>query len=270
MILSDIHVHTTFCDGKNSAEEMLSEALRKGFVSLGFSGHSYTSFDGSWCMSKEGTEKYIAEILSLREKYAGKIEVLLGTERDFFSDEDSHEYDYVIGSSHYVKVKNEYLTVDKSEAEQRRIIDEYFGSKPLDFVKAYYSQEAKIVEKTHCGVIGHFDLVTKFNEGGKLFDEDSAEYKRTVFEALETIVASRPFFEVNTGAITRGYRSRPYPADFVLEYVSAHGCGLVITSDCHRKALLGGSFAETEKHLREKGLNNIYILTGKGFVPTEF
>ena len=61
MIFSDIHVHTTYCDGKNSAEETVLAALEKNFVSIGFSGHSYTSFDSGWCMSEEGTEKYIGE-----------------------------------------------------------------------------------------------------------------------------------------------------------------------------------------------------------------
>ena len=267
MILSDIHVHTTFCDGKNSAEEMISEAISKDFVSLGFSGHSYTSFDDGWCMSEEDTEKYIETILSLRKKYSGTIDILLGTERDFFADEDRHTYNYIIGSSHYVKVGNEYLTVDKSAEEQTKIINGYFGRDTFAFIKAYYAQEAEIIKKTNCDVIGHFDLVTKFNEGGKMFDENSDAYKKIVYQTLEELVISKPIFEVNTGAMTRGYRTRPYPADFILDYVSVHGCGLVLTSDCHKKALLGGFFDETEKRLRERGLNNIFVLTSKGFIP---
>ena len=158
MIRSDIHVHTTFCDGKNSAEEMISEAISKDFVSLGFSGHSCTSFDDGWCMSKENTEKYVETILSLRKKYSGTIDILLGTERDFFADEDGHTY-YIIGSSHYVKVGNEYLTVDKSAEEQTKIINGYFGRDTFAFIKAYYAQEAEIIKKTInisciiCGIV---------------------------------------------------------------------------------------------------------------------
>ena len=265
MIRSDIHVHTTFCDGKNSAEEMISEAISKDFVSLGFSGHSYTSFDDGWCMSEEDTEKYIETTLSLRKKYSGTIDILLGTERDFFADEDRHTYNYIIGSSHYVKVGNEYLTVDKSAEEQTKIINGYFGRDTFAFIKAYYAQEAEIIKKTNCDVIGHFDLVTKFNEGGKMFDENSDAYKKIVYQTLEELVISKPIFEVNTGAMTRGYRTRPYPADFILDYVSVHGCGLVLTSDCHKKALLGGFFDETEKRLHERGLNNIFCADLKRF-----
>ena len=35
----DIHTHTKWCDGKNSAEEMVRAALALGLECLGFSGH---------------------------------------------------------------------------------------------------------------------------------------------------------------------------------------------------------------------------------------
>jgi histidinol-phosphatase (PHP family) len=39
MIRSNFHTHTLFCDGKNTAEEMVQQALANGFEQLGFSGH---------------------------------------------------------------------------------------------------------------------------------------------------------------------------------------------------------------------------------------
>lgn len=45
----NLHSHTTFCDGKNSAEEMVVSAIDHGFDVFGFSGHSYTPFDESYC-----------------------------------------------------------------------------------------------------------------------------------------------------------------------------------------------------------------------------
>ena len=72
---------------------MLLEAIKQGFVSLGFSGHSHTSFDSGWCMTEENTGKYIKTVLSLRKKYEGAIDVLLGTERDFFADKVGNKFD---------------------------------------------------------------------------------------------------------------------------------------------------------------------------------
>ena len=58
MILTDFHTHTQVCDGKNTAEEMVSAALSMGLEKIGFSGHSFTPFDRDYSMSEEGTEKY--------------------------------------------------------------------------------------------------------------------------------------------------------------------------------------------------------------------
>ena len=68
MIYSDIHTHTTYCDGKSTAEEMVKKAIEKGFESIGLSGHSYTDFDDGWCMSLENTKKYCDEVDALKEK----------------------------------------------------------------------------------------------------------------------------------------------------------------------------------------------------------
>ena len=82
---ANFHTHTTYCDGKETAESMVQAALEKGFSALGFSGHSYTAYDESYCMSREDVQKYIADVYALREKYAGQIEIFCGIEQDFGS-----------------------------------------------------------------------------------------------------------------------------------------------------------------------------------------
>ena len=44
-VLSSAHVHTTFCDGKSTAEELAVRACELGFVSLGFTSHAPQTFD---------------------------------------------------------------------------------------------------------------------------------------------------------------------------------------------------------------------------------
>ena len=36
---ANYHTHTTFCDGSDSAEDVVLAAIDKGFSHLGFSGH---------------------------------------------------------------------------------------------------------------------------------------------------------------------------------------------------------------------------------------
>ena len=85
MILSNFHTHTSFCDGKDSAEELVLRAIELGCSEIGFSGHSFVEFDKECCMSITGCEEYKKEIIALREKYADKIKILLGVEQDIYS-----------------------------------------------------------------------------------------------------------------------------------------------------------------------------------------
>lgn len=67
MELKNFHTHTTYCDGKNTTEEMILAAINQGFTALGFSGHSHTSIDPSYCMTTDETRRYIDELKALRE-----------------------------------------------------------------------------------------------------------------------------------------------------------------------------------------------------------
>ena len=90
-MLSNLHTHTTFCDGKNTPEEVVLSAIEKGFCSIGFSGHGYTAFDHTYCMKDTGG--YMAEVNSLKEKYKKDIQIYLGVEEDAFYPEPRDELD---------------------------------------------------------------------------------------------------------------------------------------------------------------------------------
>ena len=119
----NFHTHTTFCDGKNTPEEMAAAAFEKGFEVLGFSGHSYTFFDDTWCMSRKGTQEYQSRVLELKDKYADKMKIHLGVEQDLYSAEGTYGYDFVIGSVHYVLKDGKYWPVDESAEQLRHAID---------------------------------------------------------------------------------------------------------------------------------------------------
>ena len=52
MINTNFHTHTTFCDGKDTPEQMVLAAIQKGFSALGFSGHAYFVLDEEISMSE--------------------------------------------------------------------------------------------------------------------------------------------------------------------------------------------------------------------------
>ena len=112
-MIQNLHTHTSFCDGRNSPEEIIHEAIRLGMDSLGFSSHAPCPVpEDSAGMKPDDVPAYRAEILRLREKYAGRLNIFLGLERDFFFFPDGDGWDYVIGSVHYVEKEGRALPVD--------------------------------------------------------------------------------------------------------------------------------------------------------------
>jgi len=238
--VNNYHTHTRYCDGKDSPEELVLEAIRLGCEELGFSGHSYVPFDDC-CMTVEGTEAYKREIRALREKYAGRIKIFLGVEQDYYSPMPTEDYDYVIGSVHYVLKDGEYLPVDLSRESQIALVNEHYAGDYYAFIEDYYALVGDVYEKTGCDLVGHFDLITKFNEDGSLFDTAHPRYRAAAFKALDRLCEKPVLYEINTGAIARGYRTTPYPEPFLLGELQRRSMPLILSSDCHdRRFLLCG------------------------------
>lgn len=233
MIIRDLHVHTTYSDGKDSPEEVVLSAIEKGISTIGFSDHSYTHFDESYCMGKERVEEYIKEINALKEKYRGKIEILCGIEQDFYSDYPTDRFDFVIGSVHYFKFGDTYVSVDESKKILENAAKEFCGGDIYILIEEYYKCVAKVAKKTKADIIGHFDLITKFNENGEIFDTKHPRYIKAVQAAADELITANIPFEINTGAISRGYRTTPYPEDSIIEYIKSKGGRFILASDSH-------------------------------------
>ena len=73
MCYYDLHVHSTFSDGKSTVEEIVLSAIEKGMSTIGISDHSYTPFDESYCINKEKISEYISTVNELKEKYKNYI-----------------------------------------------------------------------------------------------------------------------------------------------------------------------------------------------------
>lgn len=235
MIKKNFHTHCTFCDGKNTAEEMVLAAIDAGLETLGFSSHSYTFFDESYCIKKNEQDKYIAEIHRLKEKYNDKIEILCGIEQDYYSEESTDKFDYSIGSVHYLKFDDEYVPVDEGSDKHIYAINKFLNGDTLAFAELYFETVADVVNKTNCDIIGHFDLISKFREKQPIFDETSPRYINAWKKALDKLIPTGVPFEINTGAISRGVRTTPYPTPEMIDYIKSKGGKLIMSSDTHSK-----------------------------------
>lgn len=262
----NLHTHTTWCDGIDTPEEMIGHALSKGFDSLGFSGHSPNPWSTYTHVTEETTRAYREEILRLKQRYSDKIKLYLGLEVEICGSADLQGYDYLIGAVHYLPFGQEWVAFDRSAASVRELIDTRFGGDGMAFARKYFETASTMPQYGNFDIIGHFDIHTKHIETLAMFDMEDKRYLAYATDAMDALRGKIPLFEVNTGAMARGYRTAPYPTATLLREFRKRGFGAVISSDCHDGRCLDFGFDAAEALLRECGFRERYVLTDAGFV----
>ena len=264
---SSMHVHTHYGDGNDSPETMVLSAINLGFSSIGFAEHAYGPHDLGVCIPKYRMESYRTDIMRLKEKYAGKIEVSCGLEVEHYKLYDKDQWDHIVGSVHYVRSKKsgKYCPVDVSpptfeagiadagEGDVRSLVEQY-GINVMDMVE--YKPD----------IIGHLDVIAKLNRGKRFFDPSQSWYKAMWKKIISAIACSGCITEVNTGGMCRGYTEEPYPSHDLLRMLYKERAPLTLCSDAHDKNTLDYNYKETVDLLREIGYRSLKIWHGGRFV----
>jgi DNA polymerase (family 10) len=114
------HVHSTFSDGRNTIQEMLSAARDRGLEYVGLSDHSKAAYYAGG-LTEDRLKEQHAEI-ALREQEVAPMRVFRGTEADILNDgsiDYGHKtlakFDFVIASIH------SNFTMEKEEMTERML-----------------------------------------------------------------------------------------------------------------------------------------------------
>jgi len=269
MILSSPHVHTQFCDGRNTAEEMVLSALEHGFRSLGFSSHAKQYFHHRYAMDDAREAQYIDEIHRLKQKYQDKIRIWLGTEMDPFCYSERSRYEYVIGSVHLLPAPTDIYGVDSFKENIIKLRDEAYDGDGLRMAEAYFRMYGAYQFAFRPQIAGHMDLIRKNNSLGDLFDEEHPRYRAAALNALQMVKASGAIIEVNTGAMSRYGFKTPYPARFLLEEWLKMDGEVMLSSDCHDAQHIMTGYAESVDLLLSVGFKTVKVLgTGDALFET--
>ncbi len=252
MILSNYHTHSNFSDGKNTPEEMVQRAIELGYTSLGFSDHAYARLGAQWCMKKERQTEYYGELEIVKAMYKDKINIYRGLELDGTSPVPEIPLDYTIGSVHFVEKDGGYIVVDSSFDTTMSGVNTLYGGDFYSFARDYFKVLAELNLQHNCDIVGHFDLISKFNEDKAMFEDDCPEYRDAWQPALRELLRDKSrVFEVNTGAISRGYRKTPYPTVEMLSFIKQHGGTVIVTTDCHNRDFLDCAIGDAYNMLEE-------------------
>ena len=125
---------------------------------------------------------------------------------------------------------------------------------------AYYGAFVPYILKRKPDIIGHFDLITKFDEKETDMFLRNAEYEALAERYTKEALKADCIFEVNTGAISRGYRQTPYPSAQLLHVLKREGGKVMLSSDSHAADTIDCAFAETRQLLKDIGFQYVYVL----------
>ena len=285
----NLHTHSSFSDGKNTAEEHVLSAIEKGFTVLGFSEHSlhpldpafYSAVDNNWHMLPGVFSEYVAAIKALKQKYADRITILTGFEADYFYSPqiglavpDKNAYaefspDYLIGSVHFINTPGGFFTVDnKTEEVQKALTNFYTDAAGNINGKAvtcdYFEAERQMLKAGKFEIMGHPDLIRLRNGPLKFFDENESWYKEQLMLTAKAAASAGVITEINTGAIARGLMDDVYPSAQFLEYLHECGVPVCINSDAHKAELLDASFDFAAERAKKAGYDELsYPVEGK-------
>lgn len=209
-------------------------AIERGLRELAFTDHVPLYFlpgddpDPGVAMTRAELPGYVDEVLSLKEEFRGRVDVLLGLEADYAEGHEdalseilaAHEWDVVLGSVHWVAGG----WIDAPGSGRRH---ETEGSERL--WAEYYRLLSKAAASGLFDVLTHFDLPKKFGHRMPAAC-DGAE-----LEAVRAARASGVAVEVSSAGLRKTV-AEEYPAPALLSRLVSAGVPIVFSSDAHAPA----------------------------------
>lgn len=256
------HTHTnTFdiFDGHFSAKEMIEQAEKLGWTTIGISNHliAYHKLKDYKCLFsdyKKAEDVFLRLIEHIREEATKHtIKVKVGFEVDYFKDvqwenwftsvQDKLQADYYIGSTHIIPCRDRLLLLDPKNNIPPCTQEDIKSN----FAFYFDTQKALIAS-------GLFDFLAHFDVQRRYRVEDGSEFKEEKLEVIEAIKKHRIPVEINTSAFTVGLEE-PHPNLWVLELLKQAQIPVILSDDAHHIDHLGRFFKQTEQLLSSMDYN---------------
>lgn len=255
-MLIDYHTHHVRCGhARGELEEYVQRGIELGMQQLGLSDHMplihvdpATYYEGM-AMPMEELPRYVEECFELKEKYRGQIDLRVGLEGDYIEGYEeqiakiieSYEWDYVIGSVHFL---GEWDVTDFRQQHG-------WEGQDVDTVyERYYDAVQKAAKTGLYDYIGHFDVIKRF---GQKPASDPYDLER---ETLDVIRANGLAIELNASGL-RMPAKEMFPSRRILAYCLEAGIPLTVGSDAHDPMKLGEYLDQAYAMLRDVGFTEL-------------
>lgn len=167
-----------------------------------------------------------------------------------------YPFDYTIGSVHFVPdIKGNYHIIDYTEKVFRQTVDTFGGIRNL--VEAYYREiSAMATSGIPFNIVGHIDLIKKYNADQAYFSEDEDWYRDAVTQALKSISNTPMAIEINTAGWYKKCEAQ-YPSLWILKEAKRLGIPITLGSDGHRPEEIGRDLDKAIVAAKEAGYTSV-------------
>ena len=247
-LLYESHCHTPLCHHAVGApDEYAAVALARGFKGITFTCHCPLpdGYSAHVRMAPAQYADYVAMIAATREAFAGRLDVRLGLESDYYPGMESWlaelhgrvPLSYVLGSIHY------------QVAEYRQA---YFTGDVQLYQELYFDHLARSAESGLFDALAHPDLIK--NEAPAAWDFE--RLRPHIESALDRIAATGVAMELNTSGVQKALSEmNPSPAQLVL--MRERGIPVVIGSDAHVPQRVGDGYPVALRLLLAAGYTEV-------------
>lgn len=252
----DLHTHHYRCGhADGTIEDYIKAGIDAGLQVIGISDHSpYFGHEEEQpfpkiAMARSELNHYIEEVLRLKAKYEGKIDVLLGMESDYFPElfqayrnaYANLPFDYLIGSVHQISGVSIFNRNRWKHLNEEQQIEEK---------RLYYKTIADSARTGVFQILGHIDAMKGYYPA---FSDLPAQ--DTVDETLRVIADCGVAIEINTSGKTKDVGGW-YPSQAILERALHYGVEVTFGSDAHVPSRVGDDWELVRAKLMEIGFKH--------------
>jgi histidinol-phosphatase (PHP family) len=266
-MLTDYHLHLRLDELDATAEEHFTAAnvaryraaaRERGIEELGVSEHIYRFGQALevwqhplWReFAHDDLDSYCAFVRAETDLRLGiEADFVPGAEDRMASLLESYDFDYVVGSVHFLR--EEAVDMDQWGVWKS-------GRSPEEIWSRYFQTLAAAARSGLFDILAHPDLVKVWGAGRPDRPHPEGDLRRYYEPAIEAIAESGVAVEVSTAGLRKPAREI-YPAPAFLAMCVEAGAPIALSSDAHRPEDVGADYERAERLLGELGIGELCV-----------
>ncbi len=266
-MLTDYHLHLR-PDDVGKADEAFTEenvaryleaAEAAGIAELGVSEHIYRFTAALELWQHPFWQGQATDDLGAYCEFVRQTPLKLGIEADYIRGAEdrtaslleAHDFDYVVGSVHF-------MGDDGAVDDSRYDIWERDGD-PDSLWRRYFEWIAEVARSGLFDILAHPDLIKVWGDARSLPRKDPRHYYEP---AVEAVAESGIAVEVSTAGL-RKHVGEIYPSRAFAEMCVEAGAAFALSSDAHAPDQIGFAYDRAQEFLSDLGVEEICVFEGR-------